>query len=82
MALRVLITGCQSGVVARATSTSPGLKVLRSFAEPTTRTLPLAIFVADGLAGDDDLGLPPQPIGFDRGALGRRERGLGRAWTI
>ena len=44
IAAAVFITGSQSGVVASATSTSPGWKTVRSCASATMRTLPEAIF--------------------------------------
>jgi hypothetical protein len=39
----------QSGLVDRATRTSPGRKIFRSSAEPITRTIPVPL--ADSLAG-------------------------------
>ena len=44
MAAAVFITGSQSGLVAGATSTSPGLKARRSRSFLIRRTLPAAIF--------------------------------------
>ena len=80
-ALARFITGSQSGLVAAATSTSPGWNASRSAGPPITRTTPLAIRSPTALPVASTT---PEPVSRKVSISAPRWEATvsGRAWTM